>query len=219
MTANEWTIVNKKGKSKFLTHDNNETISTGSLKRNLKKHLSILQTDDSDNGLDWTKEAINGYIDDLNQLVELIRKQSVHSTAITCIRECCEKYCARNINTSTECNVYLIGLGIGHICKSQSSMLQLSYFMTLHRSLQELLTDQTSLHISVYDPVASPQDNAIYTQLNIDVSPSNSKGKMLSVDTDSLYLYFMPHCPYQLYNNILWSHWRQLPNLIIIGNR
>eukprot|EP01034_Spumella_vulgaris_P026250 gene26250-32796_t len=31
-------------------------------------------------------------------------------------------------------------------------------------------------------------------------------------------LFFMPHCPYRLYCNLLWQNWSQLSNTVILGN-
>jgi hypothetical protein len=31
-------------------------------------------------------------------------------------------------------------------------------------------------------------------------------------------LFFMPHCPRQLYENVLWAHYNQLNRIVILGN-
>ena len=53
--------------------------------------------------------------------------------------------------------------------------------------------------------------------------PENKRGKYRftaeSNSNSGCTLYFMPHCPYRLYCNILWENWDILDNILILGNR
>lgn len=116
-----------------------------------------------------------------------------------------------------EAGLYLIGLGIGQISSSRASMLQFAYFRALSQYIQTVKGIAATIHI--FDPVSTDQDDRIYRQLSIERLSINNKGKSLHVQEHDAFIYFMPHCPYQLYNNVLWSHWLHLDNILVIGNR
>ncbi len=59
-------------------------------------------------------------------------------------------------------------------------------------------------------------DLELYGQLGISVLRVNTKGKH-AVENQTLF--FMPHCPYRLYCNVLWANWQNLDYAHIFGNR
>lgn len=70
--------------------------------------------------------------------------------------------------------------------------------------------------MSLYDPVLSPEEKEIIELLDCLVIETNEEGKR-KVDCDTLF--FVPHCPKQLVNNLLWKNWgKSLSQCIIIGN-
>jgi hypothetical protein len=114
-------------------------------------------------------------------------------------------------------------LGIGNISHSRSSQLQFAYFRHIIDHINPILKSDESYHqLSVearlYDPLMSTDEVDLCEKYKILVDKANNKGKYV-INSDSIYVYFMPHCPYQLYNNVIWSHWLSLERLIIIGNR
>ena len=76
---------------------------------------------------------------------------------------------------------------------------------------------------------------AVCESLGIKVVLENRKGKHSAADlrsigsstkeravvNEGLTLFYLPHCPYRLYCNLLWANWnaQALQNIYIIGNR
>ena len=83
----------------------------------------------------------------------------------------------------------------------------------------------------IFDPKFSETECEVCRKLGLQVRDHNTRGKHKigsdrkndgfdlndSVNT----LFFMPHCPYRLYCNLLWSNWEKesLQKLFILGNR
>eukprot|EP01040_Poterioochromonas_malhamensis_P004788 gene4788-5140_t len=76
-----------------------------------------------------------------------------------------------------------------------------------------------------YDPLLlNDFDRPIYTSLGIQLLDRVEKTALLSFQTllypadKSKIIFYMPHCPYRLYCNILYSYWDCLNSIIIVGN-
>lgn len=70
-----------------------------------------------------------------------------------------------------------------------------------------------------YEPCSTPFENEILGDLNVQVLTVNERGKRSIQGIPTLF--YMPHCPSQLYDNVLWSNWDELVAstlLIIVGN-
>jgi hypothetical protein len=106
----------------------------------------------------------------------------------------------------------IVALGIGSLV-SPTSQLQLALCLCLCKLL---LTSGGYSSCSVFDPVLTDMDRELYLHLGIPVLTVNSKGKH-SVTARTLF--FMPHCPYRLYCNVLWANWENLERIHIFGNR
>ena len=100
-------------------------------------------------------------------------------------------------------------LGVGKILSSEVAFLQFAMAVVIRR----LLACSENL---VFDPVMSDDDNQLCVQQGF-VS--------ISTVTNDIYeakhctFFFMPHCPYRLYNHILYTNWDNLHNVVILGNR
>ncbi len=109
----------------------------------------------------------------------------------------------------------IIAFGLGNLT-SDTSRLQLVIYLCLCDSLLFDLTTESSR--SIFDPVISDTDRKVYNLLQIPVLSENTKGKH-SIDKSENTLFFLPHCPYRLYCNVLWANWENLNHLYILGNR
>lgn len=71
--------------------------------------------------------------------------------------------------------------------------------------------------MQIYDPVFSDLEKEVLTNLGLVLISKNEEGKRLVVrDT----LFFLPHCPKELFNNLLWANWgTPLRHCTILGNR
>lgn len=106
--------------------------------------------------------------------------------------------------------INIICFGLGHFSSSKTARYQLVVIL--------LLQEQLSIKASIfYDPCFSQIEIDALEKLNCVVDKRNLEGKQNLSDTKTIL--FLPHCPTQLTNNILWHNWS--PNLyrvILIGN-
>lgn len=120
-----------------------------------------------------------------------------------------------SIFSSTEENnncLDIICYGIGSMLHSKTSQAQLSFISLLKTRLSNKL--RTAL---IFDPILSSIDTLFLQKNDWNVISSNEEGKRKA---ESPTVFFMPHCPLALYNNVLKSNWNPsaLSQLIIIGN-
>ncbi|GAB5367240.1 hypothetical protein AAMO2058_001212900 [Amorphochlora amoebiformis] len=73
-----------------------------------------------------------------------------------------------------------------------------------------------SRRVFVFDPVFSILEKEVIQELGFEIIPINEQGKHKS---ERCTLFYMPHCPRGMYNNVLWANWgRRLERVIILGN-
>uniref|UniRef100_A0A1B0DFG6 SRR1-like domain-containing protein n=1 Tax=Phlebotomus papatasi TaxID=29031 RepID=A0A1B0DFG6_PHLPP len=105
----------------------------------------------------------------------------------------------------------IVCLGLGHFAWCASARNQLA-FITL---IQEELAIP---EILFQDPAFTPGEIDILKTLGFDVIPGNLEGKF-DTDPEKIYLFYLPHCPKQLTNNLLWQNWgTKLSNIILLSN-
>lgn len=106
----------------------------------------------------------------------------------------------------------IICLGIGAISTCKTAQYQLALLSALKQEIADCPTE-------VYDPVFGQSDIDILNSLNFKVSNQNTEGKIAI--TPSTYTFFiLPHCPKELFNNLLFSNWsvENLENCLVYGN-
>jgi len=109
----------------------------------------------------------------------------------------------------------VIAFGLGNLT-SETSKLQLVLYLCLCDSL--LATGISTTSKSIYDPCISGFDRSVLEVLQIPVLSENTKGKH-AIGGSGTTLFYLPHCPYRLYCNILWANWDHLDHLYLLGNR
>ncbi|CAG9762395.1 unnamed protein product [Ceutorhynchus assimilis] len=103
----------------------------------------------------------------------------------------------------------IITLGLGQITDLTVPRYQLALLLCL----QDLLEAK----IIAFDPIFNENDKELLTNFGIKVENLNVEAKH-KVNTETI-LFYLPHCPKQLTNNLLWSNWGlNLSKCIIIGN-
>lgn len=144
--------------------------------------------------------------DDLDTVVMRIR-HAQNAIAATKYYRDCVSIMKSNIQTEYD---HVVMLGIGNFSKSNAALLQLSFGLELAREFQ-----MTSPSI-IYDPV----------MLAFEIDICLNMGLVLGVNeldihtASSCTLFYMPHCPYLLYTQVLWTNWGELLNNVkILGNR
>lgn len=89
--------------------------------------------------------------------------------------------------------------------------MQLAFLLALTKSL--------TLSAVLQDPVFFAPEATFLRSLDFEVLEENLEGKF-ATEAGEQVLYFLPHCPKQLTNNLLWSNWsaEQLQNSVLVGN-
>jgi hypothetical protein len=104
-------------------------------------------------------------------------------------------------------------LGVGRL-SSDASVLQTALAVALKDCVAVVRPEAQCV---MCDPVLRAGDVRVLHRLGLQTDDINVKGK---ISCDIKTLFFMPHCPYRLYSNILWANWgEQLGNITILGNR
>lgn len=104
----------------------------------------------------------------------------------------------------------IICLGLGHIGERIISRYQLALLLCLKN------TYNTTVY--VHDPIFSETEKQILKTLGLLVLEDNKEGKY-KVRSDAVSIFYLPHCPKQLTNNLLWINWNlNLKNCVLIAN-
>ena len=105
--------------------------------------------------------------------------------------------------------VELVCYGLGEL-DSASGSYQLALLLLL---ADELQIAPGCTHC--FDPVHTPQEEAVLERCGCQPLRHDEQAmRACAVPT----LFFMPHCPYALYNNLVWANWAALWRVTIIGN-
>lgn len=106
---------------------------------------------------------------------------------------------------------HIVCFGIGHFGDCQISRYQLAFILAVKQSLG-ILTP-----IIFHEPILSASEVNILKTLHAEVYKTNLEGKCILSDFTTLA--YLPHCPKQLTNNLIWRNWSaNLSKLILICN-
>ena len=131
----------------------------------------------------------------------------------------------------------IVALGIGQFSSSPSAILQLAMLLCIQEEsmiisgedVTELLSKKdmnirgqecipkSHFECKLFDPLFSLKEIEVCCALGLLVSDENRRGKHSAEGKPTIF--FMPHCPYRLYVNLLWENWNNLADIIILGNR
>ena len=190
----------------------------------LKKDLAVSNHEE---GLNYDGLAVEDVIKGFQPLSTSLMKSDFFELILTSLEKAtCKEYSM------------MISLGIGNVLSSPSSLLQFALILCIRDSWQPAATDlsllpadhsnvskmkmqdgeiNNDLKYQIFDPLFSVKESLICRTLGLFVSDENKKGKHKAAKGPTLF--FMPHCPYRLYVNLLWENWANLENVIILGNR
>lgn len=105
----------------------------------------------------------------------------------------------------------ILCFGLGRFSTCSTSRFQLAYILLI----KEYFKIKTA---SFSDPIFSSHELLLLESLNCQVITENLEGKY-QIENNNITIFYLPHCPKQLTNNILWKNWGlQLQNIILIGN-
>ena len=129
----------------------------------------------------------------------------------------------------------LLGLGCFSAPRCTASLLQLALALELladselfhppasaeSQSQSRSSDSPCSLPTVIFDPVMTARDSELCEALGLTVATQESDAIHLQpVREDIRTFFYMPHCPYVLYNHIIWTNWQvpQLTSFVILGN-
>jgi len=124
-----------------------------------------------------------------------------------------------DIQKTSAMELNFVCYGIGRISISNVARWQLAAWL---RAIREVAAKRFFLH----DPQLSPNEKSLLRELGFDLLESddcvNASGRQMGLwecDTNPT-VFFMPHCPKGLYQNLLWANWsvERLNRIVIIGN-
>jgi hypothetical protein len=110
---------------------------------------------------------------------------------------------------------HLVCYGLGNFTLSYISKHQLSLLIALKNYFN--LSPESCV---VYDPIFTTEEQTLLHDYGLTYCKSNEEGKRSVAEGSKGTLFFMPHCPKELYNNLLWANWslERLSRITIIGN-
>jgi hypothetical protein len=205
-SMDEWTVVKKKKSIKTKSNNNLKANFSRIAGQKIKeKGMKLAIT---------AREALGNTEKTSDQVLEIIEKTKLlldSSLYIAIVKERLER---AEVTNALSQITKIIALGLGSFSQSSNAQTQLCLLLWIRQYIQ---TEDHRIIIHLYDPVMSAVDCEVCKSLDIEVFHENKKGRYCL--NEEKVLYFMPHCPYRLYCNVLWEHWNRLENLIIWGNR
>ncbi|GAX21247.1 hypothetical protein FisN_1Lh076 [Fistulifera solaris] len=105
----------------------------------------------------------------------------------------------------------IVCYGIGNFSRTSEHFFSASLWQ-----LALVLRLQSTFNVPLlyYDPCTTHFETEFLEKMGVHVIASDEKGVRTSAHT----LFFMPHCPCGLYENVLWSNWQHLESIFIFGN-
>lgn len=148
--------------------------------------------------------------------LEIIRQQMEDSDYFTLAMQSLDEALLR-LNTTEEsstdvkCSLKrLVCFGIGPFTRNYQALHQLAFILSAqkHFAIPEAL---------YYDPIFRQSEKDLLQKLDCLVMSENCEAKY---EADVETLFYMPHCPNCLTNNLLWRNWqpKYLKNIVLINN-
>jgi SRR1 len=114
----------------------------------------------------------------------------------------------------------VVAYGIGNFSRTSASyysapLWQLSIALCLHQMINS--DDCTGVNIEFFDPCTTALEKKfLQERFNVSVLETNDRGNHCVCNVRTIFL--MPHCPSQLYENVIWSNFFNLEHIVLVGN-
>lgn len=198
----EWKIVTKQDKRRVMKSGRNSRRSSHQLKANKKYIVAHIEgVSDAEHALKMISDCIDFICstDFYKSFKEswISHDEWKHVTQIVCY-------------------------GIGNFLTGANSapMWQLALSICIRKSItaNQTAAEKESISIVYYDPCVTPLETKVLSELNIELLATNEQGKRSVRNLPTLF--FMPHCPLRLYENVFWANWDVLTSvpIIVFGN-
>jgi SRR1 len=114
----------------------------------------------------------------------------------------------------------VVAYGIGNFSNTNknyhsASLLQLALALCIQRKVHVL--KRSVIELLFFDPCSTIEElRFLKERYAINVITVNERGNYNVGHTDTIF--FMPHCPPQLYENVVWSNFHNVHRILLIGN-
>lgn len=208
-TADDWTYVIKKKKDKVVSKNSSRksnsksTTSAGLCKRAVSsvKIVSVSVAVSVE-----TTKTVEEVHQDVVKTIAALKDTLYYRITLQSLRE------------KDDIFAEVVSLGIGQFSISPCSILQLALITSISQDYSSPST--------IYDPLFNNVEKDVCRLLGFKVTEENLKGlqqqqdcqQQRNIPCNKKILYFMPHCPYRLYCNMLYSNWHALDSIVVFGN-
>lgn len=191
MADNEWKVVRSQDKRRVMRGGRTRRRPVAS------------QVDNTPN--EWTQEVESAVLDTISKCQQHLLSTAFYQNLKEAWRE--------SSHNKVE---QIVCYGIGNLSTfSTASMWQLACALNIRKFL--IKGDDESIPLLFYDPCTTPSEaSLLQSKWNIQVLSENERGKRLVHGVFTLF--FMPHCPLHLYDNVLWANWDMLDKVMLFGN-
>lgn len=114
----------------------------------------------------------------------------------------------------------LVAYGIGNFSNTKAtyhsaSLWQLALALCIQKKAQ--IFNDFVIKIDFFDPCTTEDERRfLQERYDVHVIPANDQGNYVADSIETIFL--MPHCPAQLYENVVWSNYYNLQRIVVIGN-
>lgn len=187
-----FTLVTNKRNRRRKSFDNKKTAKLSEKVQPVDVQLNVATIDDH-----------NKYRKLIDENIQEIKESRLWQKLLELLNE------KEIIETGTDRELVCFGLG------------SLSSYISRHQlALGVLLSKELNIRRVKYsDPCFSSEDKQVLVDFGIQIITENLEGKYLC-DESYVTLFYLPHCPKQLVNNLLWRNWKSslLAKIILITN-
>lgn len=145
----------------------------------------------------------------LSDLQRAVRQTDFWSSLLSILTTTTMTTTATNVPIDT-----IVCYGIGNFASSSSSRgTAPQWQLALALQMRQVVEAHQTLY---FDPCTTATEKTILrNHLDVGVIAENERGKRR---VDKRTVFFMPHCPLQLYLCVLWANWENLDRVLLVGN-
>lgn len=214
MLDDGWTTVTAKDKKRVMRRSvvrRNPNVPSTSTPQGSKGVAAMQESSILSDGLRSSSEVLSKSID---ECMGIIVKSDLFANLCSLLNSWME-------STGTSVRVgKLVAYGIGNFSYTKAtyhsaSLWQLALALCIQKKVAAF--KDFTVKIDYFDPCTTEEERRfLIERFDVHVMPINNQGKYIADSIDTIFL--MPHCPAQLYENVVWSNYHNLQRILLIGN-
>eukprot|EP00040_Diaphanoeca_grandis_P006696 m.38370 g.38370 ORF g.38370 m.38370 type:complete len:273 (+) comp17900_c0_seq1:243-1061(+) len=125
-----------------------------------------------------------------------------------------QEHVAAGLACTEKRDLKIICLGLGNFGVTIGARCQFAFLQLV---VEALAKENICVCVDVFDPCFTTQEKLVISTAGFNILTSDVAGQHV---IDGKTLFYMPHCPRALYNNVIWANWNvsSLQQIIILGN-